>query len=57
MSKLLRDEQNRKEAEIAAESRRHYEERVERDQAEAREWHDQMMLIIASMQRGGPQTL
>lgn len=56
MSKLLWDEQNRKEVEIATESRRRDEERVEQDQLEARDRHDPMMLFIASMQGGGPQT-
>ncbi|KAE9007695.1 hypothetical protein PF010_g10055 [Phytophthora fragariae] len=56
-NRLLREEQGRKEAELATESRRRYEERTERDRAEARERHDQMMLLIATMQRGGPQVL
>ncbi|KAE9016856.1 hypothetical protein PF011_g6966 [Phytophthora fragariae] len=57
LNKLMRDEQIRMEAEAATESRRRYEEKAERDRAEARERHDQMMLFIASMQRGGSQTL
>ncbi|KAE9021950.1 hypothetical protein PF011_g4703 [Phytophthora fragariae] len=40
LSKLMRNEQNRKEAEVAAENRRRYEERAERDRAEARERYD-----------------
>ncbi|GMF35559.1 unnamed protein product [Phytophthora fragariaefolia] len=52
-----REEQNRKEAAVAAESRRRYEERVERDRAEAREHHDQIMLLITTLQRRGPQSL
>ncbi|KAE9005183.1 hypothetical protein PR001_g16454 [Phytophthora rubi] len=55
-SRVIFEEQRRKEAELSAESRRRYEERLERDRAEARERHGQMMLLIASIQRSGPKT-
>ncbi|GMF37508.1 unnamed protein product [Phytophthora fragariaefolia] len=57
LSQQLREEQSRKEAAVAAESRRRYEERIERDRAEARERHDQIMLLITTLQRRGPQSL
>jgi hypothetical protein len=52
MTRVLREEQNKKDAAAAAENRLRYEERQERDRAEARERHEQMLLLIAAMQRG-----
>jgi hypothetical protein len=52
IARTIREEQSRKEAALAAENRLRYEERLERDHAEARKRHEQMLLLISAMQRG-----
>ncbi|KAE9007397.1 hypothetical protein PR002_g16211 [Phytophthora rubi] len=52
LNRSFREEQNKKEAVVAAENRLRYEERLERSRAEARERHEQLMLLISALQRG-----
>ncbi|KAE8899746.1 hypothetical protein PF003_g16053 [Phytophthora fragariae] len=54
-ARAIREDQLRKEAKVAAEERLRYEERLERDRVESRERHEQLMLLIATMQRGNQQ--
>ncbi|KAE9061371.1 hypothetical protein PF005_g31349 [Phytophthora fragariae] len=54
-ARAIREDQLRKEAKVAAEERLRYEERLERDRVESRERHEQLMLLISTMQRGNQQ--